>query len=129
MLWSESLATGIKLIDDQHKELFRQVDNLLDPKDENRYKEILDFLENYIVKHFSDEMKMQEQSKYPKAAVHKKYHDEYVKAFRELRAKYLAHGPSVSNNIAINKSVVGWLKDHIFVHDKEFAAYYKSLKK
>jgi hemerythrin-like metal-binding protein len=128
MLWSKSLETGIALIDEQHKELFRQVDILLEQGNENRHKDALNFLDKYIVKHFGDEQKMQAGAKYPKAAQHKKFHDDYVVVFRKLKEKYLTEGPSPSNNMEINKTVVGWLKDHILVHDKEFAVYYKSLK-
>jgi len=127
MLWMKSLETGIEKIDEQHKELFRQIDMLLDPHNANRHREVIDFLGGYIVKHFTDEQKMHTESKYPKAATHRKYHDDYVTVFRVLKDKYIKEGPTPANNMEINKTVVGWLKDHILVHDKEFAAYYKSL--
>jgi hemerythrin len=128
MLWSKALESGIPIIDAQHQELFRQVDILIDGKNANRHKEVLDYLEQYIAKHFSDEQKMHAESKYPKAAEHKRYHDEYVKVFKRLKDKYIMEGPTPANNMEINKSVVGWLKDHIMVRDKEFAVYYKGLK-
>ncbi|MDR3279280.1 MAG: hemerythrin family protein [Synergistaceae bacterium] len=127
MLWSAALETGMKEVDDQHKELFRQIDTLLDAGNANRFREVLDFLDGYIVKHFTDEQKLHARSKYPKASEHKAYHDNYVVIFRKLKAKYIAEGPSAVNNMEINKSVAGWLKEHILVHDREFAAYYKSL--
>ncbi|MDR1875482.1 MAG: hemerythrin family protein [Synergistaceae bacterium] len=127
MLWNKSLETGIALIDTQHKELFRQIDDLLDAGKGNRFGETLNFLEKYIVKHFTDEQKMHVTSKYPKAAKHKEYHDNYVTVFSKLKEKYAKEGPTLENRIAINKTVVGWLKSHILVHDREFAEYYKSL--
>ncbi|MDR3332505.1 MAG: bacteriohemerythrin [Synergistaceae bacterium] len=127
MLWSKNLETGIDMIDEQHKELFRQIDILLDIKNENRIEATLDFLGKYIVKHFTDEQNMHAQAKYPKAAAHKEYHDNYVQTFRKLKEKYIKEGPTVTNNMEVNKTVVGWLKDHILVHDKEFAQFYKSL--
>jgi hemerythrin len=126
MLWSKTLETGITQIDEQHKELFRQVDLLLEPGNANRHREVLDFLDGYIVKHFTDEQKLQAEAGYPKAATHKSYHDNYVIVFRKLKEKYIKEGPTATKNIEINKNVVGWLKDHILVHDKEFAAYCKS---
>ncbi|MDR1471968.1 MAG: bacteriohemerythrin [Synergistaceae bacterium] len=127
MLWTKSLETGIEAIDNQHKELFRQIDILLDPGKANRVRDTLDFLEKYIAKHFSDEQGMHIKAKYPKAAEHKSYHDSYIVVFRNLKGKYLKEGPSPANNIAVNKNVIGWLKDHILVHDKDFAEYFKSL--
>jgi hemerythrin len=127
MLWIKSLETGIEKIDEQHKELFRQIDMLLDQANSNRHREVIDFLGGYIVKHFSDEQKMHENSKYPKAALHRKYHEDYVAVFHKLKEKYIKEGSTPANNIEINKTVVGWLKDHILIHDKEFAAFYKTL--
>lgn len=126
MLWTETLATGIPAIDEQHKELFRQIDVLVDTKNEGRIEETLGFLEKYIVKHFGDEQRMHRQANYPKAAAHKGYHDAYVISFKKLKDKYVKEGPSVTNTIAVNKNVIGWLREHILIHDKEFAAFYKS---
>jgi methyl-accepting chemotaxis protein len=126
-LWNKSLETGIELIDEQHMELFRQIEILLDSGKAGRVNETLDFLEKYIAKHFSDEQDMHVKSKYPKAAKHKKYHEAYKVTFHDLKEKYIKEGPTMANNIAVNKTVIGWLKDHIMVQDKDFAAFYKEL--
>ncbi|MDR1481429.1 MAG: hemerythrin family protein [Synergistaceae bacterium] len=128
MLWTKNLETGIPTIDDQHKELFRQIDALLavsGSDKERQVAEALEFLDKYIVRHFGDEQKMHTQSRYPKAAEHKGYHDNYVVTFRQLKEKYNREGPTVGNNMAVNKSVVSWLKEHILVHDKDFADFYR----
>ncbi|MDR3354266.1 MAG: hemerythrin family protein [Synergistaceae bacterium] len=128
MLWTKNLETGIPTIDEQHKELFRQIDALLAVSGANKEKQVteaLNFLDRYIVKHFTDEQNMHLQSKYPKAVAHRTYHDNYVTTFRQLKEKYIKEGPTVANNMAVNKSVVGWLKEHILIHDKEFAEFYK----
>ncbi|MDL2263453.1 hemerythrin family protein [Synergistaceae bacterium OttesenSCG-928-I11] len=127
MFWSSSLETGIASIDEQHKELFNQIDILVDTSNGERIKSTLDFLDNYIVKHFTDEQRLHKEKKYPKAVEHKKYHDNYIVVFRKLKEKYIAEGPTLSNNMALNKTVLGWLKEHILVHDRAFAAYCKTL--
>jgi hemerythrin len=125
MLWTKSLETGITKIDEQHKELFKRIDTLMDAGNKDRFKETIDFLGDYVVKHFADEQKMHAESKYPKAAVHKKYHDNYVIEFRKLREQFLKEGHTLATSQAINKNVIGWLKEHIMVHDKEFATFVK----
>ena len=127
MLWVKSFETGIDKIDEQHKQLFEQVDFLLDINNVNRHREIIDFLDRYIVKHFSDEQQMHKETKYSKADAHKKMHDEFIVVFHKMKDKYLKEGPTISNNMEINKTAVGWLKDHIMVYDKEYAAFCKSL--
>lgn len=129
MLWDQSLETGIKQVDDQHKELFRQIDILLDVSKANRVNETMNFLDSYIVKHFSDEQKLHLQSNYPKAILHKGYHDNYVITFRQLKSKLQREGSGLLNTMEVNRVVVDWLKNHILVHDKEFAQYYRSVKK
>jgi methyl-accepting chemotaxis protein len=126
-LWNKSFETGIKLIDEQHMELFRQIEILLDSGKSGRVNETLDFLEKYIAKHFSDEQEMHVQSKYPKAKKHRQYHEAYKATFHELKEKYIKEGPTIANNIAVNKTVIGWLKDHIMIQDKDFAAFYRGI--
>jgi hemerythrin len=125
MLWSKTLETGIKKIDEQHKELFRRIDILLDTGNKDRITETIDFLGKYIVEHFNDEQAMHAEAKYPKAAAHKTYHDNYVTQFQKLRDQFLKEGHTLTTSQAVNKNVVGWLKEHILVHDKEFADFRK----
>jgi hemerythrin len=128
MLWSKSLETGIAKIDEQHQELFRRIDILMDAGNKDRIKETIDFLGKYIVVHFNDEQKMHLDAKYPKAAVHKSFHDNYVKEFGKLKDQVMKEGHTIAVSQAVNKNVIGWLKEHIMVHDKEFAAFCKSQK-
>ena len=53
-LWNAGLETGIPKIDEQHKELFRQIETLMDKTNSDRLQETIDFLGNYVVKHFND---------------------------------------------------------------------------
>ncbi|MDR3321320.1 MAG: bacteriohemerythrin [Synergistaceae bacterium] len=125
MLWSKTLETGIGKIDEQHKELFKRIDSLLDSGNKDRLKETIEFLDSYIVEHFNDEQRMHGSAKYPKAALHKGYHDSYVVEFRKLKQQFLKEGHTLTMSQAINKNVVGWLKEHIMIHDKEFATFYR----
>ena len=126
MAWDKLLETGIPQIDMQHKELFRQVDSLLDIKNQNRFQETLSFLERYVVRHFGDEQRMQAESKYPKAAAHKTLHDNFVRTFGGLKEKFAREGHTATNNIELHKTTMSWLKDHILVQDKDFAEHYKT---
>lgn len=127
MLWDRSLEIGVAVVDEQHKELFRRIDLLLDPGNKNRFNEMMDFLGAYIAKHFADEQQIHSKSKYPKALTHKTYHDNYVRVFNQLKQKIAREGNTLTVNLEINKTVVDWLKNHILVHDREFAQYYNAL--
>ena len=125
MLWSKTYETGIREVDEQHMELFAQIDILLDRSKENRMKETLDFLEKYVIRHFDAEQGYHARSNYPKAARHKKYHEAFVAEYKKLKDRFNSEGPSLTVHQAINKTVLGWLREHIMTHDKEFASYYK----
>lgn len=127
MLWVSTLETGINSIDEQHKELFRQLDILTDMNNANRFNDTLDFLEKYIIKHFSDEQKLHTSSNYPKARVHRGYHDTYIESFKKLKSTYINNPSNPATMIAITNGVVNWLNKHILVHDMEFSRYYKGL--
>jgi hemerythrin len=125
MLWNKTLETGIAKIDEQHKELFRAVDVLVDRTQGDRVEKTLQFLKGYVAKHFSDEEVMHRLSSYPKAAAHKQFHAAFTKTFLDLFDEYnKATGSKLLVVMNINKVVIGWLKDHIMVHDKEFAGFY-----
>ncbi|HHT16866.1 MAG TPA: bacteriohemerythrin [Papillibacter sp.] len=128
MLWDKTLETGIESIDAQHKELFRRIDLLTDQKNEKRTYEMLEFLEEYVRIHFNDEQALHQKSKYPKAAAHKSYHDAYVDIIKKLKERLKSDGDTLLVKMEVNKTVFGWLKDHILVHDKEFSRYYRSQK-
>lgn len=129
VLWNKNLETGMPKIDEQHKELFRQVDILMDRGNDSRIPQTLEFLAKYVVKHFSDEQVLHATSKYPKALAHRQMHVNFVKKFKELKTRYEADtgATKLQHIMEINHVVIGWLKEHIMVHDKEFASYYKNI--
>ena len=126
MIWNKSLETGIEMVDQQHKQLFDQIDILMDTKNKERIDTTLGFLGQYIIKHFTDEQMLHLKSKYPKAAIHRGYHDNFIAVFKQLKEKYEKEGQSLMTVLEINKTVMNWLKEHILIHDMEFTRYYKA---
>lgn len=124
MLWNSTYETGIPAIDAQHKELFRQVDVLLDGTKADRVTDTLNFLGGYVVKHFSTEEALQAQVAYPKMPTHKRKHGDFIDTFKKLRQEYQASGNSPIMLMKISQAALNWLKEHIRVEDKEFAAFY-----
>ena len=89
IVWTDNLAVGNKKIDDQHKELFRQINALYDACSRGEGKkslsELVNFLENYVVEHFSSEEELMRKSNYPGYDVHKRSHQEFVLSFTTLK--------------------------------------------
>jgi len=117
LVWDKSLAVGVKLIDEQHQELFRRVNTLLESMLKNQGKpeieRLLGFLAQYVVDHFAAEEKLMAQYRYPGAAPHRQAHVDFVKKFGELKAAFDAQGATPTVTIELNRFVGGWLREHI----------------
>lgn len=124
MLWTKIMEGGIPVVDAQHKELFRQVDALLNNGGEEEVCRMLQFLEQYVVRHFATEEYMQQSAGYPLARLHKKQHNDFTAAFLELKKEYQDSGYNLVVLLKLNRTAVAWLKEHILGADKEFADYY-----
>lgn len=73
--WSEDYATGIDIIDEQHKklfELFAQVDSMTHTGSEDDIRYIVKQLLDYAISHNSFEEGLMEEAGYPMASSHKK---------------------------------------------------------
>lgn len=131
MQWTDQLETGIPKIDEQHKELFRQTEILLDKSKVGRIKETIKFLGDYVLKHFIDEQGLQAAVHYPKAESHQKAHAAFAEKIRGLKKQVEEASDDIKFDLAteINRTVINWLKDHIMGPDKDFAAYYREHSK
>lgn len=126
MLWCSRYETGVALVDEQHKELFRQLDTLLDHSKIDRAKSVVEFLGQYVIKHFADEEHLLARIGYPKLAAHKRLHADFIKNYMQLRKEFEASpGQESFYVMKLAQVVVRWLTDHIRVHDMEFADFYK----
>ena len=65
MLWKEKYQVGVPLIDEQHEELFKRVNNFIEiirsgdswQDKVQSVNETLEFMKLYVVEHFRDEEK------------------------------------------------------------------------
>jgi hemerythrin len=91
-------------------------------------KKVIDFLGEYIIKHFGDEEAMQRQVKYPKYEGHKQLHQTYIAEFKKIREEFSKNGASPKFTVGLNTSIVNWIISHIKVHDVEFGKFYQANK-
>lgn len=131
--WKKDLEIGIDEIDNQHKELFKRINDLFTACSEQRGKQevghTLDFLCSYVHEHFSYEEKYQKKYNYPEYPSHAKIHSDFLKKVDDLKKEYDSEGPTIGFTIKFNKTVVDWLINHIGRVDKKFGEYVKTVKK
>jgi hemerythrin len=131
--WDDRYSIGIPLIDEQHKELLRQTNDLyaacLKSEEEARafFKMVIHSMVEYVGVHFSTEEKMLEKIKYPDFEEHKRQHDEFVKEVLAHVQAFEEGKKLVPNNFV--RFLKDWLLAHIAVSDKKYSTYIFDLKK
>lgn len=132
MPWTERLSVGIDTIDDQHKMLFEKADQLFEAGKNQKAKEfiseLLDFLDEYTKKHFKEEEQYMLRIKYPELENQKKLHKEFIEQLGKLKSDYASSGGNVVVIITANQMVLKWLTNHIGIEDKKIGEYVKSMK-
>jgi len=129
MIWSKDLETGNTTVDDQHREIFILVQQVLDAdallNKKEKVETAMSFLSDYAVRHFASEEELMKASKYPQYGQHKAQHDDFVEKVVDFIGHYHKEGDVVSISETINNFVVAWLKEHIMGSDKAMAEFYR----
>jgi hemerythrin len=127
MNWNDNLAVGVNSIDNQHKELFFKINDLLvamkSGNGNNEIFKMLNFLENYVTKHFNDEESIQRKNNYPGYNIQHEQHEAFKKELTDLRKSVETHGVSAVYVISIQKKISDWWYNHITKLDKELGNY------
>jgi len=123
--WDDSYKTGHKIVDTQHQELFRMVNELHDGIVANKGKEILqptlEKLAKYTIEHFRSEEALMTEVKYPALSAHKRKHDDLTKQVKELIEKYRT-GKAVLS-MTLSNFLADWLRHHIKEDDMALIKY------
>lgn len=125
--WDWTLDIGIESIDNQHKELFSRLDQLLisieDGKGKDEVIKTLDFLEEYVVKHFNEEEEIQNKVNYPLSNIQHAQHEEFKSDLKEFRRIFETQGTSISLALNIQEKLIYWLRNHIINLDKDLGDF------
>ena len=135
MEWNENLSVGFKKIDDDHKELFRMIKELVEAINQHtcKYKidDVIKFLEDYANNHFAMEEGYMKELEYPEYIKHKAEHEKFQTTFSRLKRK-LEHikasgtyAGSYELSVATDQVLVDWLLDHIAKVDMKLADFLK----
>lgn len=124
--WRDDLQIGVEEIDNQHRELFRRFDDLLEAckagKGDQEVLRLFTFLDEYVATHFSAEERLMRQCGYRDYLEHKKLHQGFVRGLEELKRKFRNEGAGLSLVISTNQMMIEWLVRHIDKMDREIAS-------
>ena len=127
LTWNCSLNIGIDSIDNQHKELFNLLNELLtsieDGKGNDEVIKTLDFLEEYVIKHFTEEEEIQNKTNYPLLNIQHMQHEEFKSDLKEFRRVLETEGTSTLLALNIHEKLADWFKNHIKNLDKDLGDF------
>ncbi|MDH4231803.1 MAG: bacteriohemerythrin [Nitrospirota bacterium] len=128
--WTEELSTGVEEIDDQHKEMFKWTEGLLDACRQRRGRQVagdvIRFLEEYAITHFATEEKYMFEHGYAGFRDHQAEHIEFMKNLFRIKKQLEAEGPGVQVVVLTNITVIDWLSRHIRKVDAAMGAFLKT---
>lgn len=127
--WKEDFSVNVKMIDDQHKELFRlgtELYTLVSAKDGiDRYDEIMVVigrLSDYTVEHFAYEEEVMKNNNYDNFDEHKKQHDAFVSKIQSIKAEDVdIRQRKVGMDLIV--FVSNWIENHILVTDMKYKEF------
>ncbi len=132
MMWKESYKLGVEKIDAQHKKLFEKADELIrEIEGEKRpeiYKEIIDFLQAYVIFHFNDEEDYLKSLGYKDIENHKKHHRELTEAVGKYSIKLQESDYAYDVVKHLAGMISSWLIYHVVEEDLKYTKKAKVLK-
>lgn len=117
LTWTEDLAVGYGLIDEQHKELFSRFNSLLQACKEGKGRTtmvpLLEFLADYVTSHFAEEERFMQRYAFPERDEHLRQHRELIRHVEEVRRELQENGATILVTATISQTLLEWLLKHV----------------
>lgn len=133
VIWGEKYATGIEIIDVQHKELVNLTNQLYracltgEGTIATAFDAAMHRMVEYVHFHFNAELELLERIKYPMFHEHKKEHETLVRNVLAAVKDYNEGKKFIPNSFV--RTLRDWVFGHIALSDKIYAAYVAEQKK
>ncbi len=125
--WEEKYSVGIQSIDNQHKELFRHLNNLLEAMKQGQANAIItqtiSEVERYAIIHFQKEEFFFQRFNYQGSAEHIKEHQDFKEKVSSFKAE-LRTG-EVTLTIELLYYLKDWIDHHILDVDKQYSECFR----
>ena len=123
--WNDSFSVSIGIIDLQHKNLVKIVNDMhqamVAGHGKDQLGKILSDLIKYTKDHFKTEETLLESRQYPEYSRHKSEHDHLTKTVLELQGKF--HNNEAGLTIEVMEFLKSWLTKHILESDKRYSSF------
>jgi len=123
--WQDTFATGVQIIDDQHRQIFQTINELFDLLQSGaplpQILDNLDFLVAYAVNHFQTEESFMAESGYPDLSEHLDEHRRLVDRIHTIRARFKSPEPPTLPELS--RMVSEWTSHHIGEVDMGYVSF------
>ena len=127
--WSDSLSTGVPMIDTQHKELIAATNEIGEAIERGNgttaIKKLLSFLKFYAEWHFGNEETCAAKHQCPIAGTNQAAHRKFIDTFGKLHDQYRQSDASEEVARKIYDELSEWLVSHILTIDTQIGACIK----
>ena len=125
--WTKDLSVGVSRIDNQHKELFKRINNMIHTMTQSNARaeisKVMNYLESYTMSHFSMEEEYMSKYEYPGSQPHKTQHKEFVKTFDSFKKAYDEKQRTSHLAMKFQSWLCDWWINHITSMDKDLGAF------
>ena len=125
--WNDGLATGIEIVDDQHKMLLEKLNDISEAIENQQGVDViirtLDFMMDYTDFHFGAEEEHMMKNQYPRIEYHKKMHNEFVDTLITMVNEFREDGATDRLAESVNIYLFNWLVTHIKGVDGAYGKY------
>lgn len=134
MVWKQRYELGVKLIDEQHIELFRRVEAFMNvlrsPVDWQQkvglVNATLEFMKGYVVTHFHDEETYQKKIGFPDYEEHRRIHEGMVQYVLQVSGEYESKGYDERLMQQFGGKLLAWLINHVAAEDVRIGEFARS---
>jgi hemerythrin len=127
--WDSRLETGIGVIDEQHKELFKRIDQLelaiYQGKSRDELIKMMDFLDYYVEEHFNLEERVMKKNRYSDLAKHRLEHQDFRDTYEILKDEFKKKGTDSYLAIDVDKKIRNWWEHHVMEIDMAYVPVLK----
>ena len=127
IVWDAKYATGVNVIDIQHRQLVKLANELYaaciakGDKLQSVFKESMKRMVDYVHYHFDAELVLLNKLGYPDYANHKKMHEDLIKKILDAVKDHDDGKKFVPNKFV--RTLVDWVFSHIAFYDKQYSLY------
>lgn len=126
--WTTEFSVENPKIDDEHKELFKLLDDFYEGIQNGSSKEelgnLIKGLLDYANFHFSNEEAYMESIGFPNLKKHKQEHKEFIGKATDFYEKHSSGKLILS--LEVTNFIKNWITNHIKSEDKQYAAFLAS---